>query len=78
MSKSDSGKGRGISYKRCPECFSKMPHRAKTCHECGQKLLEADKFGLAKKPINWSGYTIALALWVVFGYFLWWAFFKSP
>jgi len=78
MGKSNSEKDSGHSYKRCPECFSKLPHHAKTCHECGQKVHEADKYGLAKKPVNWLGYGTALVLWIIFGYFLWWAFFRTP
>jgi len=63
-------------YKRCPECFAKLPLTAVKCFSCGQKVEEADKYGLAKKPINWSGYITAIGLWAILIFYLWWAFFK--
>jgi len=64
-------------YKRCPECFSKLPLNATRCYSCNQKVEGAGKYGLAKRPINWAGYIVAIGLWVGLGFYLWWAFFKK-
>lgn len=77
MDKNDFGASDSVRYKRCPECFTKLPLRAQKCHACNQKVGEADKFGLAKKPFNWVGYGTALILWIVFGFFFWWAFLRD-
>ena len=77
MSHSDPGIESGIRYKKCPECFSKLPLDATRCSSCGEKISGADKFGIAKKPFNWKGYGAAIVLWIVFGYFFWWAFLRE-
>lgn len=75
MGKTDHATESGETYKRCPECFAKLPLNAKKCYECNQTVHEADRFGLAKKPVNWLGYAAAVFLWVGLGYYIWWAFF---
>ena len=65
------------NYKRCPECFTKLPLKATKCPACNQKVQEVGKFGIAKKPVNWIGYITAIGLWVGLGFYVWWAFFKS-
>jgi len=64
-------------YKRCPECFTKLPLNATKCFACNQKVHEVGKHGLAQKPVNWIGYITAIGLWVAFGMYVWWAFFKK-
>ncbi len=70
-------RGTAPKFKRCPECFARLPIDAKQCHACNQKVHEVNKLGLAKKPFNWIGYISAIGLWVSFGFYLWWAFFKK-
>jgi len=65
-----------VKYKRCPECLTKIPIEIAKCPSCGQKLGEPDKYGLGKKPFNWSGYLTTIILWVALIYFIWWGFFK--
>ncbi len=62
--------------KKCPECFAKLPINATHCHECGQKVLDVNKYGFAKKPIDWVRYTLVVVLWTALGYFIWWAFLR--
>lgn len=76
MGKTGHAKESSETYKRCPECFAKLPLSATKCFECNQKVHEADRYGLAKKPVNWIGYITAILLWVGLGYYIWWAFFK--
>jgi len=75
MEKPKQKKNVDPKFKRCPECFAKLPLNATTCHSCKQKVEEADKYGLAKKPVNWSGYITVIGLWLALGLYLWWAFF---
>lgn len=77
MSTTRSGGEPQSKFKRCPECFAKLPLHVKRCHACNLRVGEADKFGLAKRPVNWIGYSTAIILWIVFGFFVWWAFLKS-
>ncbi|MFZ5571791.1 MAG: hypothetical protein ACOZF0_15430 [Thermodesulfobacteriota bacterium] len=77
MGKDGFHTGDFLQYKKCPECYTKLPMNAQKCHSCNQKVGEIDKFGFAKKPFNWVGYGSALVLWIAFGYFFWWAFLKD-
>jgi hypothetical protein len=63
-------------FKRCPECFAKLPLDAKQCNSCDQKVEGVGQYGLAKKPIDWTGYFRAIGLWLILICYLWWAFFR--
>lgn len=76
MGNTNDGTDSGIRYKKCPECFAKLPLEATNCHECGQKVLDVDKFGFAKKPIDWIRYTLVVVSWTALAYFVWWAFVR--
>ncbi len=76
MGKAGGGTDSGVTYKRCPECFAKLPLSAKKCYECNQKVMEADQFGLAKTPVDWARYILVVVLWVALAYFIWWAFVR--
>jgi hypothetical protein len=65
------------SYKRCPECFTKLPLNATKCISCNQKVHDVGKHGIAKKPVNLVGYSSAIILWIALGVYIWWAFFKN-
>ena len=65
-----------VLLKRCPECFAYIALDLKKCPECSQKVGNANKFGIAKKPFNWKGYLITFAAWAILFYFIWWAFLK--
>lgn len=78
MDKGNFGAGGGIvTFKKCPECFARLPQHATRCHACNQKVGEANQFGIAKKPFNWFGYGSAILLWALFVFFVWWAFLKN-
>ena len=77
MAKPDTTTDHVMTHKRCPECFTKLPLTAKKCPACNQKVEDVDKYGLAKKPLNWSGYFVAIGLWVLLGLYIYWAFFME-
>ena len=64
------------TYKKCHGCFSRLQIDANRCSECGEKVGTVDKFGIARRPNQWKGYAAAIVLWIVFGYFFWWAFIR--
>jgi predicted amidophosphoribosyltransferase len=67
----------GLKHKRCPDCFARLPLSAGVCPQCGQKVGRVNKYGLARKPFNWRGYTLCLLSVSAFGFYIWWAFFKT-
>lgn len=73
---SDTVKKMLRSYKQCPDCLARMPLNAKNCPECGIKVGPIQPDGKAKKPVDWKGYLISAILFIIFYYFVKWAFFK--
>ena len=63
--------------KKCPYCFTHMPISAAQCPACKNKVGGVDKLGFADKPVNWSGYAIAVLACAAFLGFVWWAFIKG-
>ena len=63
--------------KKCPECFTFLPREAKVCHSCNIKVGEAQKDGIAKRPVDWMSYVTAILAAIIFGVFVWWSFFRS-
>lgn len=57
--------------KKCPECFTVLGIRDTECFNCGQKVEEPDERGIAKKPVDYKGYSLAILAWVVFFVYLW-------
>jgi hypothetical protein len=47
------------------------------CPGCGIKVGKVDRFGRAKEPIDWAAYAICVVSWLMFGFFLWWGFFRD-
>ncbi|HPA14936.1 MAG TPA: hypothetical protein PKV75_06660 [Desulfobacterales bacterium] len=70
--KNESG---SFASKRCPECFTQLPLDTEICTSCGMKIGKVDKYGLAKKPVDWLSYVLCLLSWVGLAVFVWWAFF---
>ncbi|NNG01448.1 MAG: hypothetical protein HKM93_18820 [Desulfobacteraceae bacterium] len=77
MAKSSSDTAKRFISKKCPNCFTYMPLKAKECTACHAKLGDVDRFGMASKPTNWHGYFVAIAAWLVFMLYVWWAFLKE-
>jgi hypothetical protein len=65
-----------ITFKRCPECFVNLKLDAVECISCGEKVGRIDKFGKARKNINWGAYLFTFVSWSVFLCYIWWAFFR--
>ena len=61
--------------KRCPECFAVLKLDAKTCFACGQKVGRVDKFGLARRPIDFKSYLVFLLSLLMLAGYIWKKFF---
>ncbi|WP_300667801.1 hypothetical protein [Desulfoluna sp.] len=67
---------RVFTFKRCPYCFTNLSLTAETCLGCHKRVGKVDRFGLAKKPINYLGY-LAAFMWVgIFIGYIWFAFIR--
>ena len=74
--KASETKKHTFAYKKCYECLNEIQLDARVCFSCGQKLGPVDKNGIAKRPIDWRAYGVALLAVLCFGYYMWWAFFQ--
>jgi len=63
--------------KRCWNCSTFIPAEEKRCFSCHQRVGPVNKFGMARKPIDWWGYLVCIFLWALLAYYIWWAFFKD-
>lgn len=63
--------------KRCPNCSVDLPLNSLKCPGCGLKVGKVDRFGRAKEPIDWKAYAICVVSWILFGFFVWWGFFRD-
>lgn len=61
--------------KRCPECFVSLPIDAKRCFSCKARVGRVDRFGKARRPVNWYSYLICLLTWAALIFYIRWAFF---
>ncbi|VFQ44190.1 hypothetical protein [Desulfoluna butyratoxydans] len=62
--------------KRCPYCFASLSLAAETCPSCHKRVGTVDRYGLAKKPINYFGY-LAAVMWAgIFVGYIWFAFVR--
>lgn len=61
--------------KKCPECLTLLPASAKVCTGCQRKVGPVNRYGMARRPVDWKGYTICLLAWAALGIYIWWAFF---
>lgn len=67
---------RVYSFKRCPYCFASLRLTADTCPSCQKRVGKVDRYGLAKKPINYMGY-LAAVMWAgIFVGYIWFAFIR--
>ena len=63
--------------KRCHNCSVDLPLECVKCPGCGAKVGKVDRFGRAKEPMDWAAYAMCAVSWLLFGFFLWWGFFKE-
>lgn len=67
----------GHTTKKCPNCYTYLPLRAKVCTSCHARVGDVDKLGFAQKPVDWRGYLLAALTIAAFAIFMWWAFFRE-
>ena len=77
MPKEEKNDGPINLTKRCPECFNYVSLETKKCPKCKTRLGKVEKFGMAKRTVDWTAYVIALVAIVGFGLYIWWAFLRE-
>jgi len=65
------------SIKRCPYCSANLKGTDTKCHSCNRKVGPGNEQGIAEKPFDWKGYTMSVAAFIAFIYFMWFAFFRN-
>jgi len=68
----------GSASKKCPECMEYMPLYAKICPSCKLPVGSINKHGMASRKTDWKAYAIAIAAWIFFFFYVWWAFIREP
>ena len=63
--------------KKCPNCYTYLPLRARVWTSCHKRVGDVDKLGFAEKPIDWRAYLLAGITMTAFAIFMWWAFFRE-
>lgn len=63
--------------KLCPECGTYLPVNSEECYNCGKKVGHVDELGMAKRPIDWKTNIYCIVLWLLFGFYIWWAFIRE-
>jgi len=61
--------------KTCPYCSVRLDIDATECFSCKKKVGKLGKHGMAEKPTNYWSYIACLLAWVVFYFYIRWAFF---
>jgi len=63
------------STKVCPYCSTKIRANDTQCFSCKNKVGPPNRYGIAKKPVNWIGNIMAVLSGGGFIYYLYWLFF---
>ena len=74
----DSGNPTGYISKKCPECMEYMSLNAGVCPSCKTPVGKINKNGMASRKTDWKAYATAIAAWIVFIVYIWWAFIREP
>ncbi len=67
----------GYVSKKCPECMEYMPLNVDVCPSCKQPVGKINKHGMASRKTDWKAYATAIAAWLVFFFYIWWAFIRE-
>ena len=67
----------GHVSKKCPECLAYMPLHVDVCPECKAAVGKVDKHGMASRKTDWKAYVVAIAAWIFFFFYIWWAFLRE-
>jgi hypothetical protein len=73
----EPGNRHGFVSKKCPECMEYMPLKAATCPWCKLPVGKVNKNGMATRKTDWKSYAIAIAAWLFFFLYVWWAFIRK-
>ena len=68
----------GNVSKKCPECMEYMPLHQPVCPSCKLHVGKINKHGMASRRTDWKAYAIAVAAWLFFFFYVWWAFIREP
>ncbi|MGD9308631.1 MAG: hypothetical protein PVG51_05820 [Desulfosarcina sp.] len=55
-----------------------MPLNVDVCPSCKLPVGKINKHGMANRKTDWKGYGVAIAAWIVFFFYVWWAFIREP
>jgi hypothetical protein len=67
----------GQIVKKCPECMAYMPLNVTVCPACKLPVGKVTKHGMASRKTNWKSYAVAIAAWLFFFFYIWWAFIRE-
>lgn len=70
-------KASGQVSKKCPECMEYMPLQASVCPSCKLPVGKINKHGMASRKTDWKAYATAIAAWLFFFFYIWWAFIRK-
>lgn len=62
--------------KKCWNCFVRLPLDVTMCYSCKKKVGEVNEHGIAQKPFDWLGYTLAIVSMTAFVWYMFWLFNK--
>jgi hypothetical protein len=74
----DSSNPTGYISKKCPECMEYMSLNVEACPSCKLPVGKINKNGMASRKTDWKSYSIAIAAWLFFFAYVWWAFIREP
>jgi predicted amidophosphoribosyltransferase len=77
-SSNDPRNSSGFISKKCPECMEYMPLNVEVCPSCKLPVGKINRHGMATRKTDWKGYVVALVAWIVFFFYVWWAFIREP
>ncbi|WP_419661688.1 hypothetical protein [Desulfosarcina variabilis] len=69
--------GSGHVSKKCPECMEYMSIDASICPSCKLPVGKINKHGMASRKTDWKAYATAIAAWLFFFFYIWWAFIRE-
>ena len=62
--------------KKCPYCSTYVKLNADRCDACNRRIGPSSPYGVARKPVNFKSYLIAILAVAVLAAYLVWAFGK--
>lgn len=77
MAESQKKKPSDFDVKRCPFCSVELPLESRQCTGCKMKVGKVDRHGRAREPVDWKAYALCVVSWLLFGFFVWWGFFRD-